>query len=230
MVILASTPAESAHAQGGAVPLVIYVDVMPNAVDSGAALLERYREASRKQAGNLRFDLLQEIGRANRFAILEAWADDAALDGQDRAVSTLRFRDQLKAIQSAPYDERIGRELYVSRGKGESGRGAIYVLTHVDVMPDHESDALALLKAMSVDTANDDGNIGYQVLQQANRLNHFTVVEEWTSRKALDEHAMAAHTRAFRQQLLPMQGALYDERFYYIVWVGRESMLSIGEL
>jgi quinol monooxygenase YgiN len=214
MVILVSTPAESAHAQGGAVPLATYVDVMPNAVDSGSALLERYRDASCKQAGNLRFDLLHEIARANRFAILEVWADDVALDGHDKAVSTLHFRDQLKGIQSAPYDERIGRELYVRRGKGESGRGTIYVLTHVDVTPDHESDALALLKAMSVDTANDDGNISYEVLQQANRLNHFTVVEAWTSRKALDGHAMADHTRAFRQHLLPMEGALYDERFY----------------
>jgi quinol monooxygenase YgiN len=215
MVILLSTAAESVHSQGGAVPLATYVDVTPKAVDSGAALLERYCDASRKQAGNLRFDVLHEIGRPDRFAILEVWADDIALDGHEKRVSTLHFRDQLKAIQSAPYDERIGRELYVGRGKLESGRGTIYVLIHVDVTPDHESDALALLKAMSVDTANDDGNISYQVLQQANRMvNHFTVVEEWTSRRALDEHAMAAHTRAFRQQLLPMEGALYDERFY----------------
>jgi quinol monooxygenase YgiN len=214
MAILAATSAESAHAQGGAVPLAIYVDVMPNAVDSGAALLERYRDASRKQAGNLRFDLLHEIARPNRFAILEVWTNEAALNGHEKAASTLRARDQLKTIQSAPYDKRVGRGLYIGRGKGKSGPGAIYVLTHVDVTPDHESDALALLKAMSVDTANDDGNISYEVLQQANRLNHFTVVEEWTSSKALDEHAMAAHTRAFRQQLLPMEGALYDERFY----------------
>ena len=33
-------------------------------------------------------------------------------------------------------------------------------------------------------------------------------------RKALNAHAMAAHTRAFREKLSPMAGALYDERFY----------------
>jgi hypothetical protein len=71
MVILMSTPQGSAHAQGSAVPLAVYVDVMPNAVDSAVALLERYRDASHKQAGNLRFDLLHEIARPNRFAILE---------------------------------------------------------------------------------------------------------------------------------------------------------------
>lgn len=67
---------------------------------------------------------------------------------------------------------------------------------------------------MSIDTSKDDGNIRYEVLQQANRVNHFTVVEEWTSRKMFDAHVIAAHTRAFRKQLLPMEGALYDERLY----------------
>ena len=71
-----------------------------------------------------------------------------------------------------------------------------------------------MLEAMSIDAAKDYGNISYEVLQQANRVNHFTVVEEWANKKALDAHAQAAHTRAFRERLLPMQGALYDERFY----------------
>jgi quinol monooxygenase YgiN len=67
---------------------------------------------------------------------------------------------------------------------------------------------------MSTDTAADAGNISYEVLQQANRGNHFTVIEAWTNRKALDGHAMAAHTRAFREKLSPVAGALYDERVY----------------
>jgi quinol monooxygenase YgiN len=52
------------------------------------------------------------------------------------------------------------------------------------------------------------------VLQQANRTNHFTIVDEWTNRGALDAHDEASHTRTFRERLSPMEGALYDERFY----------------
>jgi quinol monooxygenase YgiN len=55
------------------------------------------------------------------------------------------------------------------------------------------------------------------VFQQKSRPNHFTVVEAWGNRKALADHVTAAHTRAFRQQLLPMAGALYDERLYVIL-------------
>jgi quinol monooxygenase YgiN len=88
------------------------------------------------------------------------------------------------------------------------------VLTHVDVMPTYKDDCLALLRAMSIDISKDYGNVDYEVLQQESRGNHFTVVEEWMSRKALDAHTVAAHTRAFRERLAPMLGALYDERLY----------------
>jgi quinol monooxygenase YgiN len=214
IAILAPMLAEPARAQGSAVYLATYVDVLPNAVLSGEALLKRYRDESRKQSGNLRFDVLHEIARPDRFAILEVWQDKAALDGHDKAASTLRFRDELKKIQSAPYDERVGSGNYVEPLESESRADTIYSLTHVDVTPDHLDDCLDLLKTSSVDTSKDHGNISYEVLQQAERPNHFTLVEEWTSRKALDSHIMAAHTRAFRQRLAPMAGALYDQRFY----------------
>jgi quinol monooxygenase YgiN len=214
MVIAAAALIPCAYAQGSAVYLATYVDVMPNAVASGAALLKHYRDASLKDDGNLRFDVLQEMGRPNRFAIVEAWKDKAALDAHAQTAATLQFRDKLKAIENAPYDERLNNGLYIGQGENENRTGAIYVVTHVDVIPPGKDDCMAALKTMSTDTAKDPGNISYEVLQQANRSNHFTVVEEWTNMKSVDAHAMAPHTRAFRERLVPNAGALYDERFY----------------
>jgi quinol monooxygenase YgiN len=98
----------------------------------------------------------------------------------------------------------------------------------VDVMPNYQDDAVTLLKTMSVETAKDYGNISYEVLQPANRPNHLTVVEEWTNEKARDDHVQAAHTRAFREAISPMQGALYDERLYNkgIVFSDTHSLLN----
>jgi len=214
LIIATATFESSAHAQGSAVYLATYVDVMPNAVAQGAAILQRYRDASRKEDGNLRFDALQEIARPNRFAIVEAWRDKTALDTHAQTAATTQFRDKLKAIANAPYDERINGALFIGQGQNEDRAGAIYVVTHVDVIPPGKDDTVVSLKAMSADTAKDPGNITYEVLQQANRSNHFTVVEEWTTMKAADAHAMAEHTRAFRAKLMPVAGALYDERFY----------------
>ena len=204
----------SAYAQSNAVYLATYVEVMPNAIAPGIALLKQYRAASIKEDGNLRAEALAEIERPNRFVILEAWRDKAALDAHGQSVATLKFHDTLKPIADAPYDERVNNALYVTQGKNESQSGAIYVVTHVDVIPAGKDDCMAALKAMSVDTASDPGNISYEALQQANRGNHFTVIEAWTNHKALDAHAMAAHTRAFREKISPVAGALYDDRIY----------------
>ena len=214
VAILAATSAESVREPGTALYIATYVEVMPNAIASGAALLEQYRAATRAQAGNQRTEVLQEISRRNRFAILEVWSTESTLSAHDTAQSTAHFRERLPAIQNAPYDERICRALYIASGEGESGAATIYVLTHVDVTPDHREEFLVMARDMSIETAKEGGNLRYQVLQQSNRLNHFTVVEAWSSREALEAHAMAAHTRAFRARLQPMVGALYDERFY----------------
>jgi quinol monooxygenase YgiN len=213
-IVAATLVSSAAHAQNNAAYLATYIEVMPNAVASGIALLKQYRDASAKEDGNLRAEALAEIDRPNRFVVVEAWRDKAALDAHGQSAATLKFRDKFKPIADAPYDERINTALYVTHGKNASQSGAIYVLTHVDVIPAGKDDCVAALKAMSVDTAGDAGNISYEALQQANRGNHFTVIEAWTNRKALDAHAMAAHTLAFRTKLSPIAGALYDERIY----------------
>ena len=79
--------------------------------------------------------------------------------------------------------------------------GAIFVATHVDVIPPRKDDCIAILKAMSTDTPKDAGNLRYEVLQQPNRTNHFTVTEAWKDKKSLDGHASADHTRQFREKL-----------------------------
>ena len=209
-----SAAAAAAHAQDGGVYVVTYVDVMPSSVVSGATLLKQYRDASRKEDGSVRVAVLQELSRPNRFAVVEVWKDKPARDAHVAAASTTQFHDKLKAIQNAPYDERINNGLYVAPASGQPAKDAIYVLTHVDVVPTSKDDTMALLKGMSTDTPKDAGNVAYNVLQQQNRANHFTVFETWANNEALDGHAMAAHTRAFRDKLAPMAGALYDERFY----------------
>lgn len=204
----------SAYAQGSAVYVATYVELMPNALASGAALLKRYRQASRKDDGNLRFDVFAEIARDNRFVIIEAWRDKVAFDAHMQSAASVQLREKLTTIQDAPVDQRVTHALYLKQDANENRAGAIYVVTHIDVIPPGTAACMAALKSMSTDIAEDPGNISYDALQQADHANHFTIVEEWTDRKAAEAHAMAAHTRAFRDKLKPIAGALYDERFY----------------
>ena len=214
MTILMAVLAGTACAQSDPVYLVTYVELMPNAAASGTALLKQYRGETRRESGNLRLDVLVEIKQPNRFAIVEVWKSKAELDAHGRSVASAQLSEKLKTLQDAPNDVRIDHALYLGRGKSDNRTGAIYVVTHIDVIPPGKDACMAALETMSSDTANDSGNIGYDVLQQDDHSNHFTVVEEWTDVKAADSHAMAAHTRAFREKLIPIKGALYDERFY----------------
>lgn len=209
-----NVPQPERHAQDSVIYVTTYVEVMANAIAPGVFLLEAYRDASRKEDGCLSINVLQEIARPNRFAIVEAWHNPAALDTHAKAASTLQFRDKLKAIETAPYDERINHGLVAEKGKTAAAPGMIYVVTHVDVVPTGKDECIAALKATAIESADDLGNISYDAFEQANRRNHFTVIEAWANKVAFDAHAAAAHIRAFREEIAPIIGAPYDDRLY----------------
>jgi quinol monooxygenase YgiN len=122
------------------------------------------------------------------------------------------LRDKLQALRNSPADDRFHSAF--ATGKLDTPRGALYVVTHVDVVPPKREDAQAALKVLADANRGAEGNLRYEVLQQTNRLNHFTVVETWRSRQAFDANGMSAHQREFRDKLAQMTGALYDERLY----------------
>ena len=63
-------------------------------------LLRRLAEASRKEEGNLRFDVLQHAMRANHFTVLEAWQSQKALDAHAAAAHTKQYRDALDFLST----------------------------------------------------------------------------------------------------------------------------------
>jgi quinol monooxygenase YgiN len=176
-------------------------------------LLRRYREAARKEGGNLRCEIVQRIDQPHQFAILEIWKDQAAFEAHGKSASTADTREKIAAIRNAPTDERVHTALSVGRIDAPS-RGGIYVITHVDVIPPRKDDGVAALKRLGEDSRRDHDNLRFEVVQQINRANHFTVVEIWRDARAVETHSMAAPTREFRDKLATMTGALYDERMY----------------
>jgi len=97
----ASPSASNSHA----VSVVSHVDVAPN--PQTPVLLKGLAEASRKDDGNLRFDVLQHTMRANHFTVIETWRDQKALDAHVAAAHTRRYRDDLQPSTGSPLDERV---------------------------------------------------------------------------------------------------------------------------
>jgi quinol monooxygenase YgiN len=195
--------------------VVTYIETKPTARDETAALLKSYRIASRATPGNLRSIVVQRPRRPGQFVVVAAWKDKAAWDAHMAAAATKEFREKLDALRNAPADDRFHNSLSV--GPIEDAPGAIYGVTHVDVIPPQKDNAIVALKALGEANRAAGGNARYEIVQQTNRPNHFTVFEVWRSREAFDANGMSAHQREFRDKLSGMAGALYDERLYEIL-------------
>ena len=195
---------------------VTYVEVVPPLAAQAESVLTAYREASRFDAGLASFDLMHRLDRPNQFTLLCGWSNQEAFDTHAIGSHATRLNRNLQAILAAPNDTRQHTGLAVG-GARTSGRGGITAVTHVDVIPAHKDGGMAALAQLAEDSRKHRGNLRFEVWQQTNRPNHFTLVETWSSREAFDSHAMAAETRDFRMQLALMTGALYDERLYRMV-------------
>jgi quinol monooxygenase YgiN len=204
----------TARAQDAAY-IVAYFETTPAAQNEAAALARAFGEASRKEAGNLRFDVMQRIGQSNHFSIVEAWKDAPSQAAHAVAAHTREFHDKLKSLLRAPYDERPHTGLSVGQMQASgTNRDSIYVVTHVDYIPPGKDAGIELIKALSEASRKDDGNLRFETLQQTSRPNHLTLFEVWKDPKAVDSHGVAAHTKLFREKTTPISGALFDERFY----------------
>jgi quinol monooxygenase YgiN len=210
---------EVAMAQAPAVPayVVTYIEVAPSAQVQGdvTELLKALAAASRKEAGNERYDVLQRMGRENQFAILEAWTDAKAAEAHVGGAALKQFKDKLKPVQISFYDERPSNGVAVAPAAAAADKdAAVYIITHVDVAPPSKDECIVLLKKLADETRKEPNSLRFEAWQQNNRGNHFTVTEIWKNRAAIDGHIAAAGTREFREKLGPMSGALYDERLY----------------
>jgi quinol monooxygenase YgiN len=205
---------------GGATYVVTYIEALPAAAQEAARAIQEFGAASRKEQGNLRFETLQRIDTPNHFVILEAWNDAAALSAHASAAPTKTFRSQLQPLLSAPYDERPHGALSVDvrhANSGETLRGAIFAVTHVDIVPTSKDKGIdAAMRFTEASRALKD-NLRFDLLQQSSRPNHMTVVEVWKTQAAVDEHTGAASTQSFRNTLLPMSGSLYDHRLFRLI-------------
>lgn len=193
---------------------VTYVEVLPTSRAEGLALLTRYREATRQESGNLRCEVVSRLGQPHQLVVLEIWKDAPAFEAHLKSATTAQTREKLRAIRSAPLDERVHTGVSIGPPQAGPAGEAVYVVTHVDVIPPRKDDGLAALKVLADAARAEPGNVRFEVVQQNTRPNHFTIVEIWPDAKAVEAHAMTAATRRFRDALGPMSGALYDERFF----------------
>jgi quinol monooxygenase YgiN len=207
----AAAPPESPYA-------VIYIEVEPAQADAARRLLAHYRDAL-KDKGALEFAVFEQIGRPNHFAIVEQWPSAKAREDNAASAASREFRAALAPLLIAPYDERP--HFALSTGTRAAMPAAVptvvYVVTHVDMVPPKREEGVTEVRKLAEASRGTAGNIRFDALVQASRLNHLTLVEAWTDAPAQQAHSATNPTRSFRTALGPISGALYDERLYALL-------------
>ena len=191
---------------------IAYIEIKPSSASQAENLLRAYAAESRAEPGNLRFQILQRVGRPHHFAILDAWENLQAQDDHSAATHTRAFRDSLETLLYSPYDERKSTPTMGTSATGDEGE--IYVLTHVDLAGRGREDGMALVETLVTTSREDAGAVDIGVIIQDSRTNHMTVFEVWSSTADQEAHMSAEHTIQVRNELLSRIGSPYDERIY----------------
>ena len=86
--------------------VITHVDIGAQGT-SATDLLRKLAEDSRKEEGNLRFDVLQHAMRANHFTVIEEWQTAKTIETHAAAAHTKEYRNSLAPISGGPLDERL---------------------------------------------------------------------------------------------------------------------------
>src|ERR1700722_12035474 len=208
----------TASAQDAAQPVTIvtYTEVAPAKASEGRKLILGYAAEARKAKGALEITALQRISDPAHFALVERWQSPADKQAFASTDPVTKFRTGLDPLRSAAYDERTHVDQAVGASKPTNG-ASVVGLTHVDVIPTQLEPGTAKVKAFVEAGRAAPGNLRFDDVVQANRKNHFTVIEAWKSQADKNAWVSGKTARTFREELQPIGGALYDERDFKVV-------------
>ena len=208
----------AALAQDAAQPVYIitYIEIAPNSEADARKLILGYVADAKQAPGAVQIEGLQRVSDPSHFGLIEQWQSQAAKQAFAATDAAMKFRATLAPLETAAYDERIHVALSVGPLVLESGN-PILVMTHVDLVPTQVEPGTAKVKAFAEQGRTAAGNRRFDDLVQANRKNHFTLVESWDGPADKSKWIATPVTRTFRHELQPMSGALYDERIYRLL-------------
>jgi quinol monooxygenase YgiN len=108
VVFLALLAPLSAQEPGQQLYVVTHVDLAgPTAAPAGTKLLQEFVADTRKDAGLVRIELLQEPSRLNHLTIVEVWKSRQDFESHLTLAHSKSFRDKLQPLLGSPFDERL---------------------------------------------------------------------------------------------------------------------------
>jgi quinol monooxygenase YgiN len=214
LALLLQTSITSGEEVGaGSVQALTFIEVTFTARGHAAGVLRQHANVAREQqASPGRIILMQEISRPERFVVLERETVAVVRAAQ---TDTHALIDGLADDLIAPPDQRLNREFDEAGslpGQRVDARANFYVVAHVDVTPQNRAGVETSLLKIAAVARHSDGNLGFEVLQQTDRPNHFNLVSAWLGESLFRAFASSSPARDFRQTIGSSLGSPYDER------------------
>lgn len=207
--------AAGAEVGTGSLRALTYIEVTVIARGHTAGVLREHANVPREsQASPGQIIVMQEISRPERFAVLERATSPELTAAK---VETHALTDGLTEDLTAPPDRRLNRELDetgTTPGPQVDGRANFYVVAHMDITPQDRAGIETSLRNLAATARRSDGNLGFEILQQTDRPNHFNLVSAWLGESSFRAFATGTVARDFRRTVGPFLGSPYDERLF----------------
>jgi quinol monooxygenase YgiN len=198
---------------GEPVQALTFIEVTVTARGHAAGILrERANVLREHHTSPGQIIVMQETARPERFVVLERETPTVSTAAK---TATHALTDGLMDDLTAPPDERLTREFDepgTAPTQQVDARANFYVLAHVDIAPQDRPGVESSLRRFAAAARRSDGNFGFEILQQANRPNHFNLISAWLGESPFRAFAASAAAREFRQTIGPLLGSPYDER------------------
>jgi quinol monooxygenase YgiN len=122
----------------------------------------------------------------------------------------------LRAIQTAPPQTSLFRSLVTSvQNPPGPGRAKVAAISRFNVIPARAADWGEMASAVGIASREEPGRMRYDIMQGlVPHQDKFAIIELWSSPDQYEAHRKAAHTKRFREQLLPLLDSSFEESFY----------------
>lgn len=157
---------------------------------------------------------MQELGRPERFVLLEVWDSEASLRAQRATPGILSLADQLNAFSAGYEDRRLLEARNAADGASTDFDAAVQTIAHLDLAQPMPADGEQFLDELAAQLRTLPGNLGAQLLRQSNRGDHLTLWTQWQDENAWRAALGSALLRKVRGIIGPQLGSPFDERLY----------------
>jgi quinol monooxygenase YgiN len=214
-LLLTSRIGAAAEVAAGSVLTLTFIEVRAETRGHAAGVLRKHANDAREhRASTGPMIVLQETSRVERFAVLERGTPTVSTTG---GTEVHALRDGLADDLTAPPDRRLNREFDgddTATGLQVDARATFYVVAHVDIATQDRSGVERALLKFAAAARRIDGNLGFEVLQQTDRPNHFNLVSAWLGESPYRTFVASTPAREFRQAIGQFLGSPYDERLF----------------